>query len=305
MVIGIGEALSLGCALAWAVGVIIYKRLGEQVPPLQLTLLKNVIVLALITATVAVLASPAAAWFGLERLSMPALDGRTIALTLISGVVGIAVADTLYLRALNTLGAGRMGVIGNLYSPFVIALSFVLLGERLAPLQIGGFALVMIGVLLVNAPDRLDRMDRQRLRRGALTGALSVALMAVAVVMIKRILETEPFWWIVLLRVSGAVTGLLLLVAVSPALRTMMRRRGQPPIRWPVLLIAAFVGQYLSMTMWLGGYKYTDASVASVLNESTSIFIVVFAAIFLGEALTRRRIAGVLTTLSGVVCMVI
>lgn len=303
MIIGLGEALSLGCALAWAVGVIIYKQLGEELPPLKLCLLKNLIVLALIVATVVVLASPAATALGFDRLSYPSIDGTTVVIILVSGLIGIAVADTLYLRALNTLGAGRMGVIGNLYSPFVIALSFVFLGERLAPIQIAGFALVMTGVLLVNAPDRLGAIDRTALRKGLLIGALSVALMAVAIVMVKRILENESFWWIVLLRVAGAVFGLLALIATFPSLRAGLRASAQPT-RWGTLIIAAFVGQYLSMTMWLAGYKYTDASVASVLNESASIFIVLFAAIFLGEALNRRRVLGVIVTFSGVVCMI-
>lgn len=303
MIIGLGEALSLGCALAWAVGVIIYKRLGEQLPPLKLCLLKNLIVLMLIIVTIAFLASPAAPTLGLERLPYPAIDGFTAVIILASGVIGIAAADTLYLRALNTLGAGRMGVVGNLYSPFVIALSFAFLGERLAPVQIVGFVLVMTGVLLVNAPDRLGQVDGASLRKGVLTGALSVALMAVAIVMVKRILETESFWWVVLLRVTGAVFGLVTLVALSPSLRAMWRTSA-PPTRWGVLIVAAFVGQYLSMTLWLAGYKYADASVASVLNESASIFIVIFAAMFLGEALNRRRVLGVIVTFAGVVCMI-
>src|SRR5690606_32114420 len=129
------------------------------------------------------------------------------------------------------------------------------------------------------------------LRKGLLLGAVSVALMAVAIVMVKRVLETEPFWWIVLLRVAGAVVGLLALAAAWPSMRAMLRTPGHPT-RWGVLIAAAFVGQYLSMTLWLAGYKYTDASVASVLNESASIFIVIFAALFLKEALDRRRILG-------------
>lgn len=303
MGIGIGEALSLGCALAWAIGVIIYKRLGEDLPPLRLCLLKNAIVLALVLATVLVLLSPLAPAFGLSTLPWPQMTLPVVALVVASGVLGIAVADTLYLHALNTIGAGRMGVVGNLYSPFVIALSIPLLGERLGGLQVVGFALVMLGVLMVNAPDRLGTLPSAQLRRGIWIGALSVALMALTIVAIKRVLETEPFWWIVLLRVAGAVGGLLLLYTLVPALRSRFGGSARPT-RWGVLFIAAFIGQYVTMTMWLAGYKYTDAAVASVLNESASIFIVLFAAIFLGEALSRRRIAGVLTTMAGVVCMV-
>lgn len=303
MIIGTGEALSLGCALAWATGVIIYKRLGEDVPPLKLCLLKNLIVLVLVAGTVALLLSPAADVLGLSRLALPQLDAAAIAIVVASGVLGIAIADTLYLRALNLLGAGQMGVVGNLYSPFVIALSFVFLGERMTALQFAGFVLVMTGVLMVNPSGGLGAAAGRERWQGIALGALSVALMAVAIVMVKRVLETEPFWWIVLLRVAGAVTGLLAVIALSPRARTMLRG-SRRPLRWGVLLLAAFVGQYLSMSMWLAGYKYTDASVASVLNESSSIFIVIFAAVFLGEALTRRRLLGVAVTFAGVVCMI-
>jgi drug/metabolite transporter (DMT)-like permease len=303
MMPGLGETLSLGCAIAWAIGVIIYKRLGEQLPPLKLCLLKNLIVLGFIIGTVAALRSPFAEALGLERLHYPDLPVRALLIIVTSGIIGIAVADTLYLRALNLIGAGRMGVVGNLFSPFVVALSFVFLGERLTPLQIGGFVLVMLGIVLVNRTDHDDRVDTAAQRKGFLLGALSVALMAVAIVMIKRVLETESFWWIVLLRVAGAVLGLLTLAAAWPSMRRMLRAPGQPT-RWGVLIVAAFIGQYLSMTLWLAGYKYTDASVASVLNESASIFIVIFAVIFLKEAIDRRRVVGILITFAGVACMI-
>lgn len=301
---GLGELLSIACAVTWAMGVIIYKRLGEQVSPFRLCLLKNLIVLVLVSITVAALLSPAASWMGLATLPPLSMPATTIAWVVASGVIGIAVADTLYLQALNALGAGRMGVVGNLYSPFVILLSFAFLGERLTAMQLFGFALVLFGVLLVNSPDRTAASGPPG-RAGSLAlGALSIALMAVAIVMVKRVLEQQPFWWVVLLRVAGAVAGMLLLVALSPRLRGAAFA-SRAPMRWGVLLAAAFVGQYLSMTMWLAGYKYTSASVASVLNETASVFIVVFAALFLGEALSRRRVLGVGVTLAGVMVMVL
>lgn len=338
----VGNALSVACALAWAIGVIIYKRLGEHLPPLQLALLKNLIVLVLVAGTLILLGSPAATAVGLPALPGLVMDQRSIILVLASGVIGIAIADTLYLRALNILGAGRMGVVGNAYSPFVILLSFMFLSERLSALQGAGFVLVLAGVILVNAPEdgkrprsttraepepaaatmagaasRIADMtppvpehtgdqggrDRGRPGLGIALGVASVALMAVAIVMIKPILERDPFWWLVLLRVSGAVAGLALLFRWQHPGRPLLRIG--PARRWLVLAVAATVGQYLSMTLWLGGYKYTSASVASILNESASIFIVVFAALFLGEPLTWRRGLGVALTMAGVVCMVV
>jgi len=289
---GIGEASSIGAALSWAGGVIVYKRLGETLPPLQLNLIKNLIVLGMIVPTLLLV----------QGFEMPALPARAIVLALISGVLGIAVADTLYFRALNMLGAGRMGIVGNFYSPFVIVLSFALLGERLNALQIVGFALVSGGVLIVSAHDPQRRLPAATLRRGAAFGVTAVFLMASAIVMVKRVLEGQPLLWIVLLRLLGGVAGMLVLFAWRGE-RLPIGRHRTIPLRWPLLVLAAFLGQYVSMVLWMAGYKYTEASVAAVLNETASVFIVLLAALFLREGLDARRIAGVTCTLSGVACM--
>lgn len=288
---GLGETLAILSALAWSAGVIIYKRLGETIAPTRLNLMKNLIVLGFLLPSLALIGGPP-----------PQLGAADLAITLLSGMIGIAVADTLYLTALNRLGAARMGILGNFYSPFVIVLSFLFLGERLAPLQMLGFVLVTSGVLVVGARVATAPAERRELRRGLLLGIGAIALMALAIVLVKRVLETQPLIWMVALRMVGGVGGLLLLFAwrrEAPRQATTERSR----VRWPVVLFGAFVGQYLSMLFWLGGYKYTNASVAAILNETTSIFIVILAAAFLGEALTRRKLLGVALTISGVACM--
>ena len=289
---GIGEACSIGAALSWAGGVIVYKRLGESLPPLQLNLIKNVLVLGMIVPTVLLV----------HGATLPILPTQSIVLTLVSGALGIAIADTLYFRALNTLGAGRMGIVGNFYSPFVIVLSFVFLGERLNGLQLLGFALVSGGVLIVSSHDPQRRLSKADLRRGAAFGVCAVFLMASAIVMVKRVLEGQPLLWIVLLRLVGGVIGMLALFALRREPLPLPGRTAAR-LRWPLLVLAAFLGQYVSMVLWMAGYKYTSASVAAVLNETASVFIVLLAAVFLREGLDRRRIAGVTCTLSGVACM--
>ena len=289
---GIGEACSIGAAISWAGGVVIYKRLGETLAPLELNLVKNLVVLAMIAPTVVLV----------HGFAWPAMPTSAVALAIASGAIGIAAADTLYFRALNTLGAGRMGIVGNFYSPFVILLSFALLGERLSALQIAGFVLVSGGVLIVGSDDGRTRLSREALRRGVLLGIAAVFLMAVAIVMIKRTLEGQPFVWMVLLRLVGGTLGMLAMFAAQrKPLPFGAARRAHLDWRW--LVLAAFLGQYVSMVLWMAGYKYTAASVAAVLNETASVFIVLLAAVFLHEGLDARRIAGVTCTLTGVACM--
>jgi drug/metabolite transporter (DMT)-like permease len=291
--VGIGEAMALGSAAAWAVGVILARQLGAHLPPLTLNLLKNGLVLCLLAPVVLLLY--AGAW--------PSMPVRELLLVLASGVIGIALADTLYFRALNELGAGRMGVIGNLYSPLVLLLGFVFLDERLGGLQWAGFLLVAGGVLLVSMPARMRAVRPAHTLRGILLGVLAIALMAIAIVMVKRTLETQPLLWVTLLRLCGAMVGLLFLASLPSMRQRMHFVPGD--VAWHRLVLAALVGQGLSMVLWLGGYKFTSASVAAILNESASVFLVVLAALWLREPMGRRAFAGVLLTFSGIACMLL
>lgn len=292
MQIGAGEIYSISAAACWAAGVVLYRQLGDSLPPVALNLLKNGLVLMLMVPTV----------LFAHGLGWPQIPLDLVLLAALSGFLGITVADSLYFKALNTLGAGRIGVIGNLFSPFVILLSFLFLGERLSALQFVGFALVMGGVLLVNQRERLETLPREVLRRGIWMGVAAVALNAIGIVMVKPVLEQAPFFWVALIRLIAAFLPMLWLIRLMPAHHRM------PPLStvpWRLLIVAALLGQYISMLLWLAGYKYTLASIASILNETTSIFILIFAWAWLKEPLGRRKLAGVAFTFGGVAVMVL
>ncbi|MBP8080921.1 MAG: DMT family transporter [Arenimonas sp.] len=288
---GFGELCSLLSALAWAIGLIAYRQLGSSLPPLQLNFLKNLLVLGMLLPTIPLLHGSAIPGFTMWQLVA----------AIASGVLGIGIADTLYFRALNELGAGRMGVLGNFYSPFVIVLSFLFLDERLLPAQFVGFGLVSLGVWVAAWPRGGAAGRPAHAVRGFAYAMLAVVLMAVSIVMVKRVLEAQPLLWVTGLRMLGALAGI---VAIA-WLRGETAQLAPPTIGmpWRKLVFASFIGQFLAMILWLAGYKFTQASVAAILNETASIFILLLAAIWLKEPLTRRALLGVGLTLSGVSCM--
>lgn len=289
---GIGELFSITAAATWAYGVIIYKQLGQTLSPLALNLLKNLIVATAMVPTVLLV----------HGTTMPTLAPNAWVLALLSGAVGISIADTLYFKALNELGAGRIGVIGNLYSPFVVVMSYFVLDERLVALQIVGFALVLGGVILVNQPHAGSKLNATSLRRGAIYGVLAVALNAVGIILVKRVLEQEPFFWVSLIRMLGALLVMLLFFAARPS---WFRMPALSAIPWRTLCLGALLGQYISMLLWLAGYKYATASVAAILNETASIFILLFAWWVLDEQMSQRKWLGVSCTLAGVGVMML
>lgn len=213
-------------------------------------------------------------------------------------------ADTWYLKALSLMGASRTGIAASLLSPFVVLLSFLFLDESLGGWQIAGFLLVVSGILLVNWRARRRSVDEAHLRRGLFFGIGAVFLMAIGIVMVKEILETRPFVWTTQIRLVGGLAGMLVYVLIRGNAAAIRARFAQP-LPWKVIIAASFLSTYVSMMMWLAGYRLIPASVASVLNESASAWIVFLAWLLLGESIGPRKLVGLLLTLSGVLIMLL
>ena len=289
---GWGEFFALSSALVWAFAVILFRRSGESLPAFELNLFKNSLGLLLMVPTILLV----------DGTGLPDYTWSELTLVFLSGVLGIAVADTWYLKALNTMGASRTGIVSSLFSPFVIFLSALLLGERLVAWQWLGFLLVMSGVLLVTWRTHRSAVDADDVKKGVIYGIGAVFMMAVGVVMVKDVLETRSFLWTVEVRIIGGMCGLLVYLALSRQWRSVKHNFSQPQ-PWGTIVLASFLGAYFALILWLAGYKLIDASVASVLNETNVAIIVFLAWLMLGEQINRRKLAGLGLTLGGVIIM--
>ncbi len=291
---GWGEFFALTSALAWALAVILLRRSGETLPAFELNLFKTCFGIVLMIPTILLV----------DGLILPDYTAIELVLVFVSGALGIAVADTWYLKALNLMGASRTGIVSSLYSPFVILLSAIFLGERLVPWQWLGLVLVLSGVLLVTWRKHRSSVDVSDVKRGAAYAAGAVFMMAVGIVMVKEILETRSFLWTVELRLVGGAVGMFAVMLV-PARWQSVKRNFSRPQPWGTVMLASFLGAYFALILWLAGYKLIDASVASVLNETNVAFIVLLAWLMLGEQINRRKLAGIGLTLGGVIIMML
>jgi len=292
--IGWGEFYALGSAFFWALASVLFRRCGATLPPFETNLFKNLLGFSLLWPTLLLF----------EGWQLPEFSAAELGVALLSGYLGIAVADTWYLRALHLVGAGRIGIVSSLLSPFVILLSVLFLGETLGPWQLAGFLLVMAGILLVTWQANADEVDSRDLKSGMLYGIGAVFLMAVGVVMVKNILETRSFLWTVQFRMAGGVAGMLLYMALRRRFRSSLSQFRQP-LPWPMIVTASILATYVSMLMWLASYRLIDASVSSVLNQSSNAWIVLLAWLVLREYIGARKFYGLVLTTTGVLIMLL
>jgi len=288
----LGEACALLAALVWSVSVVLFKR-SESVSPQAMNLFKNVTALLLLAVTMPVLG------LGIDW-HRSSEDWWRLAL---SGVLGIALADTLVFMALRRLGASLLAVVDCVYAPMIVALSVAFLHEPLSAKFLVGAVLVVVGVLIATSQGQrggFGRQDRPRRRlwAGIGFGIAGFAAMAACVVIAKPALERGHLVEVTLIRLVAGVLAQLCWIAARPTEYATMQVFRPGPV-WRTLLPASVLGSYVGMLLWLGGFKWTSASTASVLNQLTTVFTIVLAWIFLGERITGRRAVGGAVAIGG------
>ena len=71
------------------------------------------------------------------------------------------------------------------------------------------------------------------------------------------------------------------------------------------LLGGSFFGTYLSVILWLAGYKYTLAGRAAIYNQLSTVLISIMAVYFLKDTLTVKKKIGILLSFFGAVIVTI
>jgi drug/metabolite transporter (DMT)-like permease len=285
-----GEMLALAAPICWSLAVILFRKTGEVVPALALNLFKNILAIVLFAGTLLALGQPL----------LRSVATRDYVLLIASGAIGIGISDALFFMTLNRVGAALQAIINTSYSPSIIILSLLFLDESLSPAQVLGVVLILGAVLSVSRiRGPRETLPRRVVVTGVLLGVAATSTQAVSIVMIKPMLDQTPLIWANCWRLAGGLVMSLFLLPFLPdrsrALRTLRRFH-----IWPVMVPGTVVGSYLSLLLWLGGMKYTQASTASALNQTSTLWTFVLAALLLREPVTRQRIFGLVLGSAGV-----
>jgi len=287
----VGEVASLAAAGCWAIGLTLFRRSVTEVGARAVNLFKGIFGTILFLALVLV--------FGFTPGS-----GQAQLAILLSGVVGIALGDTLLFLALGELGAHRAALFGCL-GPVLTALGgWWLLGERLAPGQIGGVGLASAGVWMVVYDRRRDGADAPATVRGITCGVLSAACQAGGVLLAKRAMEETDFVSAVTVRLGAATLVLALVAGFRHELGATLRRLAQPGMLRR-LAPAAFFGTFAGLLLMQLGIARTDSAIASALHSTTPLFTLPITVFALRLRVGPLAIAGSFVAVAGVALLLL
>ena len=286
--LGLGDVLALACGTSWAVAIILFKVAGDGLSPMAAGLFKNVFALACFSVLLAVGGTP-----------LPVLPAGDWAWLVVSAVLGISVADAMFLHSLNLLGAGRHAVVDCVYIPAMTLWAVLLRGDRVGAAFAAGTVLIAGGILLSGWEAR-GTLARGRILRGVVYGVGAILLMAGVVVQTLPIAaKTGASWYIATRLAVASLASLAMLCMAGGGLRAL--RAYHRGVNWPALAGASFFGTFLSLWFWIKGFEHGAVPRIAALNQVSVFLTILMAWGFLREPMTWRKVAGVALGFAGVV----
>lgn len=288
-----GDLFAILAAVFWSVCVILMRISGFRIRPVALTLFKTAAAVPMFAVLMLVLVVVRG-----DPL-LPELSPLDHLRLVLSAVLGVTIADTMFAAALNRLGASLQALADCIYAPSVAAVGFLMFGERLGPWELAGGSLVVAGIAVGMRPTE-ETPELRDLLSGAALAAGAHLIMAVGILMVRDLFSANSVVWVSGYRFAIAafsLAGLALLRAPAREVFEGFRRTET----WRLMIPMTFFGPFLATLFWTAGFKHIAAGRAAIYNQLSTPFIIVLASLVLHERMTRRKLVGVALAAAGAV----
>ena len=283
-----GDLYALLTAVCWSFAVILFDLSSNKFNPLQINIVKNSLGVIGFLITIFILNIP-----------YPNFSNKSLIILTISGIIGVGVADLLFLDSLNKIGSSFSAIVATIYAPSVFIIAYIFFDEIIT-LNVYIGTILILGGIIVSTYNFPRLISSYHLVTGVFYGALAQILTALSVLSVKPIMVDNPIIYVALIRFGmGLFIGLVFLILKSgPSEVIVTFRIG---ISNTFMLLGAFFGTYLSVILWLAGYKYTFSGKAAIYNQLSTVLISIMAVVFLKEKLTNKKKIGIVLAFFGAV----
>ncbi len=297
-----GAICALSAAFCWSIAVIIFKSASKEISPFLIVSLKNSI--ALLCFIILFLIFDVPIWYN----SFTNIDYLKI---IISGCLGMGIGDILFIYALSQIGANRVAII-NCFEPGVIYFfSIIMLGTILTLQQLIGFIIVILSLLILSYEKDHDDIDKKIKIRGLLLQIAAILLSSFGIVLIKPILSKvndsiSIQLWVTAFRLfPGFIIAWIICLLQKDISSDLTTIRKKSKVLWKILLSSG-LGTFIALSFWIVGYANIEKPpVASIIGQTSVIFITFFSWLILKEKISKLRISSMLIAILGVVLITI
>jgi len=274
--------MALFVVFLWATSWVLVKFGLEVIPPLTFAGLRYG--LASLVLLPALRTSSAGA-------SPRSLTRRDLGRLALLGILLYAITQGAIFLALDALPAVTVNLLWSFSIVAVAGLSGLWLAESPSPLQWAGVLVATSGALIYFLPAELGMGER----RGLLAALVGVTANAAAVILGRDVNRTGRW-------TPAVVTAISMSVGAAVLLGAGLALEGLPSLDlrgWSILLWLAVVNTALAFTLWNRTLRVLTAVESSVINGTMLIWVTLLAAMFLGERLGGKELAGLILVATG------
>lgn len=285
----LGIIAAIASAASWACGTLIFDRLGRHVPPAGITFIKgalSIILLAILTMLSG----------GFESVNI-----EECLYLAVSGIIGIAIGDTLFFKSLSDLGPKVQVLYFMLGQVMTMLLSFLFLSEVLSINEYIGAIILLIGIMVVIWGKQEDHPNKTR---GIIYGFLSILCFSVSSVIVKYAIADFDVVSATFYRMFFGTIGVLFVGVSSSKLKNWVQPLKQMKI-FALFVFNVFVITIGGFLLSMYAIKNISVSLASVLSTTEPIFVLIFAYLFNKDKATNRELIGAVIAIVGLIIVLL
>ena len=289
-------------ALCWSIAVIVFKSASNTISPILIVALKNSIALILFIISFFI--------FDISFLQdvFSDLDYFKI---IFSGLLGMGLGDILFITALSRIGASRVAIV-NCFEPAVIYIfSIFILGTVLTMQQLIGFLIVIISLFIISYEKDYDDISLKTKRSGLFMQIMAIILSSIGIVIIKPILSKvahsiELQIWVTVFRLFPGFVFAWIVFLIQNNKSDLIKPLKNNLAMIGKLILSSGLGTFIALSFWIIGYANIEKPpVASIIGQTSVIFISILSWCILKEKISRIRIFSMLVAIVGVLLITI
>lgn len=236
-----------------------------------------------------------------EPLPFSAESSRWVWLSL-SGIIGLSLGDFFFFQSLISVGPRLGSLLLSLAPIFGSIIAWIFFGEILTALQITGIVLALAGIAwVITSHEEPPDTPRGHTRRGVIFGVLAGLGQAVGLVLSKQGMfgDFSPFQANAI-RILAAVIFVWAWTAFDSKVTETFTDLREKPQAIRLLLLGAFMGPMLAVSLSLLAVQHAEIGVASTLTGLSPVIILPISYFVFKEKLGWQAILGTILAIAGV-----
>ncbi|MBD3158063.1 MAG: EamA family transporter [Candidatus Lokiarchaeota archaeon] len=291
----IGELGSLGAAICFSVAAVLYGSALQKTNPVSASIARCICVGAIMGSLQFLI---------FFMYGIPTIPLDAIFLAMLSGIIGLAIGDILYLKSIQKIGITRAVPITTIYPLFGIGLTVFLDIEPIRLSIVLGGLLVFVGLYQISADGESElQLEKEQIYKGIAYALLAAFVWSISLLFTDAAISLAGesnmnyAYSVNALRVLSA--GLFLGLSI-PFLDKSLRLIEIPGESLLALVVGGVISLGLGWFLLTFSFFHAPSSIVVPLSSTTPFFSGILGLLVLDENVTKRSAFGSLVVVLGI-----